>query len=99
MSNQVAHPSSGQDPPKKTSWTKRVICFFLPKRWHKYVTPEFLVAWNVSNYVTWAQAYALFHWEKVSLIFTTKVLPTASKVWVFLKDVFTDVLQMLHHTQ
>ena len=28
MGKQVAHPSSGQDPPKKTSWTKRFICFF-----------------------------------------------------------------------
>lgn len=99
MGKQVAHPSSGQDPPAKVGWTRRCLCFFLPKKLHKWITPEGIILWNVSNYLTWAQAYCLFHWEKVSLIFTTKVLPILEKLWVFTKDVFTDVLQMVHHTQ
>ena len=99
--NTAAKPARGQGPPvaeKKPSWTKRCICFFLPKRFHRYVTPEFIVAWNVSNYVTWGQAYVLFKWKEVSAWLTTHVVPHVKELWLFVKSVTGDIIQMINHT-
>lgn len=85
-----------REPPKKKSLLVRTLEAVTPKRMHRFYTPEFIVGWNVSNYITWGQAYLVFQWEKVSLFWTLKVLPTATHWGKIFKDAATEVADLIH---
>lgn len=67
--------------PEKHGFLKKVAMFLLPKRLHKYLTPEVFVAWNLSSYVTLAQVFIVTKWKFVSGWVTSVLVPTATKLW------------------
>lgn len=88
------HESVGQDPPdKKPGMFKRFLHFVLPKKWHKYLTPEVFVAWNVSSWVTLGQVALVKNWEAV----VAWVAPKAALLTKVFKEAVSDILTMLSH--
>lgn len=90
------HESVGQDPPaEKPGWFKRFLCFCLPKKLHKYLTPEVFVAWNISSWVTLGQVAVVKHWESIA----AWVAPKAAILFKAFKESVSDILTLLSHSQ
>lgn len=98
------------DPPvKKQQFFVRVLKKITPKFLHKYYTPEFITGWNISNYVTWAQATVVFKWEAISAFTTAKVWPVVLPIlkvvgdmaqhgWKVFKEVLGDLFTVITHS-
>ena len=46
--------------PRELGWFWKVVRWFLPAKLKKYVTPEVVIAWNISSACTWGQAIVTF---------------------------------------
>jgi len=49
--------------PRELGWFWKVVRWFLPAKLKKYVTPEVVIAWNISSLCTWAQTLVIFNWK------------------------------------
>ena len=78
--------------PSQDGWALRCLKFFTPKRLHKYYTPEAVVAWNVSSWITIGQVTLLQKcWPWIAAKFS--LLITASKtVGTKAKDVIESAI-------
>jgi len=90
------HTPVGEDPPeKKDGFFKRFLMFVLPKKWHRYLTPEVFIAWNISSWVTLGQVAAVKNWDTI----VAWVAPKASVLWKVAKEAVSDILTALSHSQ
>lgn len=90
------HESVGQDPPaEKPGLFKRFLRFVLPKKLHRYLTPEVFVAWNLSSWVTLGQVAIVKYWESIA----AWVAPKALILGKALKESLSDILTLLSHSQ
>jgi len=86
------------DDTTKDSYTKRVLKFCSPAKWHRFYTKEFFVAWfaawNLSSAVTWVQATAAF-WGKTGQALIKPILVKAASVFTTVKVVIKDAWEAL----
>lgn len=66
---------------KKSTFLERSTKFFLPKKLHKYVTPESMVAWKAGSLVTWGQVAIIEHWSWIVSHILVPSINISKVVW------------------
>lgn len=87
----------GEKPPPKDKppgLFNKFCKLLLPRKFHRYLTPEAFVAWNISSYVTLVQVFIIQNWKILSKWFTEVAMPTTVTMYRAMKDVVSDIAGM-----
>lgn len=80
MNSSQAPPTHVSDQ-EKVHWFKRFLMFLLPQKYHRFLTPEVFIAWNVSSWATLGQVAIVSKWKMISGWWSSIVVPGLKASW------------------